>query len=188
MIKQKIISLYILCLKSIIKYYNCDDKLLDIISKYIPFPILELSCKYIKKDFHTYIRYRYILCISFIEFMKIPIKDIHKILEILNFNKEDLIKFIDIFNKISKIDENTDIIFGLDSDIGKIYFDNEDYMMCFETNGNIKHYTKINNNKIKVINQKGELHGFHVRSSFIKSLKTDIYWTNEINSNNYSIY
>lgn len=179
------IEIYFDFLINYVNYYGCNNILLKLIinskkklSDY-KIPVVEISKKYQNINNYTYISYRYTTPVLFSEFIRYDIIDQHLILKELKFTPKDLIKFIEMLP--TKINENTDIIFGIGEEgkdiIGKIYFDQEKYLMCFESNTKIKYYNKISNNKIKVIDLKtGKLHGYHVRN---KNIFSNIYWTNK---------
>jgi hypothetical protein len=104
-----------------------------------------------------------------------------KILDLMNFTKED-------FNRIlSKEQENiskeadTDIIFGWSSNgINKIYFDYDGSLVCYESKGKIKyyHFDSDNPDTITVTDASGSHIAKHYRNKNIK-LKFNgypVYW------------
>ena len=186
-----------------LKYNNCNPELLltiqscklDLLEKgyFVELPIVEISIKSIKStksnesirgnkgnesnESNENIKkeFRYSIPIVFGEFIRYPIEKSKLILKTIYHDNNNLLKYINDLQ--TPINEKTDIIFGIDctNKIGKIYFDQEKYIICYESGGRIKKYYKKTNNII-VVYDKDKIHGIHYRN---RSIFNNIYWENK---------
>ena len=120
---------------SCIKYIednNCDISLFkciyDIISN-IELPRIEISIKNSRLG-------RYTIPITFLVFDELSNSDKGKILNVIGFNYDDL----DTIAFLKQGQSKSDIIFGVDNGVGKLYIDNSDIIYCIDTNGSTKTY------------------------------------------------
>lgn len=108
-----------------------------------------------------------------------------KILKCINFTHD---KYKDIrLIESPRINEDTDIIFGWTSNgIGKIYFDYDGSLVCYESEGKIKHYQCITQDTISVKDHKGSPIAIHYRNKdySMKFNGYPVFWTaKEVHSN-----
>jgi len=101
-----------------------------------------------------------------------------KILKCINFTHE---KYKDIrIIESPRINEDTDIIFGWTSNgIGKIYFDYDGSLVCYESEGKIKHYQCMTQDTISVKDHKGSHIAIHYRNKdySMKFNGYPVFWT-----------
>ena len=129
-------------LKNFLKEYNCNTILFDYILecknnlknhyKYFVKPIqIETSIKFQNNKKHFG---RYTVTIDMEEFLKYTNEEQKTIfnlvyLDINNFK-----------NKLKITNKKVDIGFGYDLNKGKVYFDENEYIICYESSGKIKYY------------------------------------------------
>jgi hypothetical protein len=110
--------------------------------------------------------HRYTVTLPLRNFSEMPETAQAKILGLVNFTVTD---YKDILSKekenISKAaDNDTDIIFGWTSKgIGKIYFDYDGSLVCYESGGKIKYYQCDTPDKIRVTDHNGKNIATHYR-------------------------
>ena len=101
-----------------------------------------------------------------------------KILKCINFTHE---KYKDIrITESPRINEDTDIIFGWTANgIGKIYFDYDGSLVCYESEGKIKHYQCMTPDTISVKDHKGSPIAVHYRNKdySMKFNGYPVFWT-----------
>jgi hypothetical protein len=124
---------------------------------------------------------RYTVTLPLRNFQQMPPDAQASILRLVNFPVRE---YEDILSKeqenISKADNDTDIIFGWTAKgIGKIYFDYDGSLVCYESAGKIKYYQCDTPDKISVTDHNGKHISTHYR---IKDPKLNIKF------NNYPVY
>lgn len=129
-------------LKKFLIEHNCNTILFDYILNcknnlkknynYFVKPIqIETSIKFENNKKHYG---RYVITLELEEFLKYNYeeqKNIFKLVHLdINYFKE----------KLKTSNRYVDIIFGYDLDKGKVYFDEDNYIICYESSGKIKYY------------------------------------------------
>ena len=130
---------------------------------------------------------RYTITVLLSEFLNYHISDVKEILNCLGFTLNDLSKFIP-----NDADYNTDVIFGRDNQVGKIYFDNGKNIVCYESTKKTKSYQIISTDPLifKVTNSETKRHiGTH---RFVKERIEyngfTVYWIARDKNNRFKTY
>jgi hypothetical protein len=121
---------------------------------------------------------RYTVTLPVTDWERLSMYSQAKILKCINFTHD---KYTDIRTIESpRINEDTDIIFGWTSNgIGKIYFDYDGSLVCYESEGKIKHYQCMTPDTINVKDHKGAHIAIHYRNKdySIKFNGYPVFWT-----------
>lgn len=132
-------------LKKFLTDHNCDTKLFDYVLEcknnlkkeyinFIPPIFVETSIKIgdnNQKHFG-----RYIITINLEEFLRYTKNEQTNIFKLVHLDINNYIK------KLHSYKKKVDIIFGYDGNKGKVYFDEDDKITCYESSGKIKYYVE----------------------------------------------
>ncbi len=157
-----------------LKDNQCNPELYKTVEKEATLPRLEASTKISGQTEAK----RYTVTLPIMEWDRLSKTSQAKILKCINFTHK---KYREIrATEAPRIHENTDIIFGWTSNgIGKIYFDYDGSLVCYESEGKIKHYHCTDADIINVTDHKGVHIAVHYRNkdNTMKFNGYPVFWT-----------
>ncbi len=163
-----------------LRKYNCDVKLYEAVLK-AKHNITKTECIRVEASIKNGKPGRYTIPILFSEFIRYTEVDQNNILHSVHITKEQYLAFVDD----PQIIRNTDIIFGLDGDKGKMYLDYGTRRMrskCLESDGKTKEYYQVDStetyNLIHVY-VNGQMHGKHYylkKPITVHNIDEKVYW------------
>ncbi len=144
---------------------DCDDGLYNLIktaNKRINATALKLECSVKIKEGGNIGDGRYTVTLLLQEWNSYFKEDQDAILARLKFTRRRLREIL--AEHAAEINDDTDIIFGVDGKVGKIYLDFNGSLVCYESTGKVKYYHPDPDDKnTLIVSCKGTVTGKHTR-------------------------